>query len=770
MPTDPKGHIPPCGITALKRREFVRLLAIAGAIITFGQGEKNTVSAAANRADEAAGYSVSAEAFNRARHRAQALIAKMTLPERIAQLGVNTPAIKRLGVKPYHFFQQALHGLCKKGPVTSFPCTLALANTWNTELFDRIYTAVSDESRAWYGKHGGGLIMRSPPVVNMARDPRWGRMEETLGEDPYLTGTLAVHAIKAMQGNNKNYLKTAATAKHFLCYNTEDDRMTADASVDPRSFWEYHTRAFRACVEEGHVFSIMTTYNELNGLPTTANRATLTGILRDRWGFRGFVTSDYYAVTQIVKGHHFVPNMTEAVAISLEAGCDHGAGPEYQKYLLKALHLELVTETDINRALARVLTVRFLLGEFDPPESVPYTTISPSVLNSPAHQKLAVEAARQSIVLLKNEHHFLPWDIKKIKSLAVIGPMADVCHLGGYSGQPEVRISPYRGIIEACGGGATAGGPLNAFWLHTRSGQTIFHAPGCPVQGHGNAADISAAVNVARNADHVILVCGSDQAVDREGHDRKDITLPGAQHDLIKAVFKANANTVLVLSTNTSQAVVWEQEHLPAIICAQFAGQAQGTAIADVIFGHYNPGGKLASTWYSSIKQLPPFHDYSIIPNGSDQPLKARQDLGRTYMYFKDKPLYPFGFGLSYTTFAYSQLKLNRMALVPGSKITLHATITNTGKVAGDEIIQCYIQAPPSPVIRPIKQLVGFTRISLKPGESRPVRFVIHHEDRALHYWDIKQWKFVIQPGTVKVLIGASSSDIRLRGKFDLRS
>ena len=753
------------GKPAFNRREFAWLLAIAGAVIAFGQGEETVVPAAEAAAKEA-GYGVSASAFNRARRRAEALIARMTIPGRIGQLGVNTPAIKRLGVKPYHFFQQALHGLCKKGPVTSFPCTLALANTWNTELFDRIYTAVSDEARAWYSRHGGGLIMRSPPVVNMARDPRWGRMEETLGEDPCLTGTLAVCAIRAMQGNNQEFLKTAATAKHFLCYNTEDDRMTANASVDPRSFWEYHTRAFRACVEDGHVFSIMTTYNELNGLPTTANRATLTGILRDRWGFRGFVTSDYYAVTEIVKGHHFVPDLTEAVAISLEAGCDHGAGPEYQKYLLKALHLELVTQADINRALARVLTVRFLLGEFDPPKSVPYSNIAPSVLNSPAHQQLALQSARESIVLLKNDRHFLPWDITKMKSLAVIGPMADVCHLGGYSGQPEVHVSPLQGIMEKWGYGS-GNGPTGEYLWSSRRGN-LWVAPGCTVSGRPNPDLMRLAVDAAHRADHVILVCGSDQAVDREGHDREDITLPGAQHDLIKAVFKANANTVLVLSTNTSQAIVWEQEHLPAILCAQFAGQAQGTAIADVIFGQYNPGGKLATTWYASIKQLPPFHDYSIIPDNRREPSQAGQASGRTYMYMKDKPLYPFGFGLSYTTFAYSNLKLNRGSLAPGSAIMLSATVTNTGAVRGDEIVQCYIQAPPSPVVRPIKQLVGFARMSLAPGESRQVQFAIDHHDRALHYWDVAQWKFVVQPGTVQVLIGASSSDIRLRGEFAL--
>ncbi len=753
------------GKPAFNRREFAWLLAIAGAVIAFGQGEETVVPAAEAAAKEA-GYGVSASAFNRARRRAEALIARMTIPERIGQLGVNTPAIKRLGVKPYHFFQQALHGLCKKGPVTSFPCTLALANTWNTELFDRIYTAVSDEARAWYSRHGGGLIMRSPPVVNMARDPRWGRMEETLGEDPCLAGTLAVCAIRAMQGNNQEFLKTAATAKHFLCYNTEDDRMTANASVDPRSFWEYHTRAFRACVEDGHVFSIMTTYNELNGLPTTANRATLTGILRDRWGFRGFVTSDYYAVTEIVKGHHFVPDLTEAVAISLEAGCDHGAGPEYQKYLLKALHLELVTQADINRALARVLTVRFLLGEFDPPKSVPYSNIAPSVLNSPAHQQLALQSARESIVLLKNDGHFLPWDITKMKSLAVIGPMADVCHLGGYSGQPEVHVSPLQGIMEKWGYGS-GNGPTGEYLWSSRRGN-LWVAPGCTVSGRPNPDLMRLAVDAAHRADHVILVCGSDQAVDREGHDREDITLPGAQHDLIKAVFKANANTVLVLSTNTSQAIVWEQEHLPAILCAQFAGQAQGTAIADVIFGQYNPGGKLATTWYASIKQLPPFHDYSVIPDNRREPSQAGQASGRTYMYMKDKPLYPFGFGLSYTTFAYSNLKLNRGSLAPGSAIMLSATVTNTGAVRGDEIVQCYIQAPPSPVVRPIKQLVGFARMSLAPGESRQVQFAIDHHDRALHYWDVAQWKFVVQPGTVQVLIGASSSDIRLRGEFAL--
>jgi len=867
----------------LNRREFLSTItAVAGAMAL---GAAPTVSAAASDKKALKGMEprkrvgISDKAYDEAWNRAKAMVDRMTLDEKISQTGSGAPPIERLNIPGYNYYTgEALHGLTRGAPVTSFPLPLALGATWNPELLLRIYTAVSDEARAWDNKQHIGLSYYSPPTLNIHRDPRWGRCEEVPGEDPCLVATVGVQMTLGMQGDNPNYLKTTACSKHFICNNTDDDRTSVSAEVDPRSFWEYYTRAYRATVLDGDVFTIMGAYSALNGIPCCASRFLLTDLIRKRWGFRGYVTSDCDAIYNIYDPHHYAASEPIAAAMAILAGCDLNCGGTLQQNLRKAVDLELLSEEDITLAVTRLFTVRHLLGLFDPPEKVPYTKIPFKVADSPEHRQLALEAARQSLALLKNENDFLPLNKVEIKKVAVIGPTAGLCHLGGYSGSPLVRISPYEGIAKYLGyeihhnyvssaqmvasspgpqlegsseGDLDLGYIYNNSWAEFPkidfSGKTEFLArvssaanggvvevhldkldgplackftvphtggwqnwinvsaplngiegehkvflrflggegyllnierfqlnpvspppppkpgqpevvfkPGCSVTGPKDDAMFNDAVDAARNADVAIMVCGVTQEVDGEGHDRQTIDLTGVQSDLIKAVYAVNPKTVLVLATNNTVAVNWEQENLPAILCAVFAGQAQGTAIAEALFGEYNPGGKLPCTWYRSLDQLPPFHDYDIRK-------------GRTYMYFTGDPLYPFGHGLSYTTFEFSELKISADTLGPEQKLTVSATIKNTGGRAGSEVAQLYVTAPKGKVQKPIKQLVGFQRVDLKPGQSKRVVFTLPYSEQAFWYWDENRRKFVLDPGTAKILLGNSSANIALTGEVTLQ-
>jgi beta-glucosidase len=839
---------------------------------------------------------ISDQAYHAAWRRAAAIVAKMTLAEKCQQVnnpggqgparpGTGVPGIKRLGLPAYNYASdEGLHGLVDPFVATSFPVPLAMACSWNPALARSVYTAVSDEAWAYHKKENWGLSFYSPQTLNLHRDPRWGRCEEAPGEDPCLASTWAVEVVRGMQGDDPNYLKTTACAKHFICNNTDSDRQSVSAPVDARSFWEYYTRAYQACVLQGDAFTVMGAYNAINGVPCCADRFLLTDLLRKRWGFRGYVTSDNPAVYNIYKPHHYVPTMHQAAALGIQAGCDLircSASNEMVGSLARAVSLELVSEADISLSITRLLTVRILLGDLDPLESVPYNRINFDVVDSPAHRAMALDAARQSIVLLKNQNQLLPLDKSKLQTVAVIGPTAGF-HLGGYSGHPAVRISPYEGIAHALGvvvvphhgqvwpdelkavsagvqtqassengrnisrikngdwaqyrpqdftgknhiairvAGIAAGalihvhidaldgpeiatlkvpstggwqrwttisaslsgvagkhqvffkfsgpgrkGVCNMEWFRLepvitapipqpRPGHPVLiFKPGCSVDGPKDDTMFAEAVAAAKQADVVIMVCGVDQSVDREGYDRKDIKLTGVQHDLIKACHAVNSNIVLVLSSNNTVAVNWEQEHLPAIVSSMFGGQAQGTAIADVLFGNYNPGGKTCCTWYKSVDQLPPFHNYDIMK-------------GRTYMYFDGEPLYPFGYGLSYTTFKINDLKINSGALSAGGSLTVSCRVQNTGACAGAEVVQFYITAPASPVKRPMKELVGFHRVELDPGESKTITFTLPYTAQALWYWHESMRKFVLQPGRLNLMIGSSSADIDLHGHAQL--
>ncbi len=862
----------------LNRRNFLSTLAMASGLLAIGlpAGVADAGILSLGRGER---VGISDAAYRKAWKRAAAIVKQMTLEEKIGQLGSRSTAVKRLNVPSYNYYTgEALHGVIHGAPITSFPEPLALAAAWNAELAYRVYTVVSDEARAYDNKLKIGLSYYSPVTLNLHRDPRWGRCEEAPGEDPCLAATLAVQIVRGMQGDDRRYLKTTACSKHYICNNTDNDRTRISPPVDARSFWEYYTRSYRATVIEGDVFSIMGAYSGINGVPCCANEFLLTELLRHRWGFRGYVTSDCDAVANIYEPHLYAASYPIASAMAVEAGCDLDCGGTLQRYLKRAVTEELIGEDAIGLAATRLLTVRHLLGLFDPPENVSYAKIPFEVVDCDAHRQLAVEAARQSLVLLKNDSDFLPVDKSTLKKLAVIGPLGDICHLGGYSGSPAVTISPLDGIAAHLGlttsmpyvsaaktvsasdgvqsqsssegvmslafisdgawaqypkmdftgktgfearvsSGAKGGrievhldsldgpmacsvkvprtgdwqrwtdvsaslgdisgehsifmsfhGPGGGYILNvqrfqlnplstppSQAGPQLVFEPGCSVTGAKDDKTFNDAVDAARDADLVVLVCGVTEAVDREGHDRDTIGLTGAQPDLIQAVYAVNQKTVLVLSTNNSVAVNWEQEHLPAILCATCAGQAQGTAIADVLFGDYNPGGKLPCTWYRSLDQLPDMHDYDI-------------SNGRTYMYFEGDALYPFGYGLSYTTFQLGDLKIADTTLGPGKTTSVSVTVSNTGKRAGAEVVQLYIAAPSSPVKRPIKKLAGFQRVELQPGEQKMVTFELPHNEQAFWYWDEAARQFVCQPGAAKVLIGNSSANITLSGDLTLEA
>lgn len=819
---------------------------------------------------------ISESAFEHAQRRAAALVGQMTLEEVTGQVVHRSQEIERLKLPRYNYWSEALHGVNVDGPITSFPQPIAMGCSWNPDMVHQVYTAVSDEARAFHNKTGYGLTYFSPATVNMGlRDPRWGRVNENFSEDPLLVQTLAVEATEGMQGDDPRYLKTISCAKHYICNDTDDDRDYADAAPDRRSFWEYYTRGFEACVRDGRVFSVMSAYSSLWGIPCPANHMLLTEILRERWGFKGYVVSDCDAVADIYQTHHYVQTAPEAAALAIKAGSDLNCGDTFSQYLMKAYEDKLVSEEAMRAALTRVLTGRFLLGEFDPPSAVPWNNLSPAILEGQNHRELAREAARQSMVLLKNEGHLLPLDNNKLKSIAVIGPMASTCHLGGYSGRATYLISPNAGIAAALGTSLysdviPAGnylstsnfrGPVVAFsddgtqlltnirtndWaqygpldftnktsiefdlastvdgeikLHLDSlknapaltvnfpatggtdswktisaplqgitGQHIIflrftsstrqhflnlrsirilplspvkesmtritYAPGCTIDGPKNDVLFNSAVNAAKDADAVILFVGDNRLLSDEGHDRTFLHLPGAQHDLIKAVLAVNPHTVIVINSACPVSLNWEKENAPALLCSFFGGEQQGNAIADVLFGDYNPGGKLCSTWFRDIEQLPNFHDYDI-------------KHGRTYMYFGGDPLYPFGHGLSYTTFSYENLQTSSPRLSPNQSISISMEISNSGNIAGDEVIQLYVHAGGNQQ-RPIKQLAAFRRVSLHPGEKQTVRFSLPHEHIALRYWDEDKEQFTYEQGDVEVMIGSSSADIRLRGQITL--
>ena len=687
-------------------------------------------------------------------NRVKDLISRLSVEEKAMLLDHKSPDLERLNILSDKW-NQCLHGVVWNKPTTMFPIPTAMGATWDPVLINEVATAISDEARAIYnGWHNDpnfegekkGLIYRAP-VINISRNPYWGRINEIYSEDPYLTGRIGVAYVKGLQGNDPKYLKLVSTLKHYAVNNVETDRQKLNAKVGEKWLFEYWLPHFRDCIIEGQAQSVMASYNAINGVPNNINKYLLTDILKSQWGFEGFVVSDLGGVKSMVQGHE-AGKMTfeDAVAQSLIAGCDF-SDKEYRENIPKAVSMGILPVERLDDAVYRVMRDRFRLGEFDPPTMVPYSKIPMSVICSPEHRQLSLKVAQKSIVLLKNEGNFLPLDKNKIKTIAVIGPHANIFTAGGYSGKAINPVTPLQGIMNRAATGTeilfATGGEISAVQKQGTPASTPFNRD----------AELRKAIEIAKKADVVVLYVGTTLAIEAEGRDRNTLVLPGNQQELVEAVMAVNPKTVVVEMNAGPLAVSWIKKNVPSILEAWWCGEEGGNAIADVLFGNVNPGAKMPLTVYSSDEQVPPQEEYDI-------------SKGFTYMYMKEAPLFPFGHGLSYTKFKYSDIKISSAKVGTDGQVTISVNIKNTGLREGDEVVQLYVHDVKSTVIRPVKELRAFERISLKAGDNKTVIMTIPVEK--LSFYDEKTHRFVVETGTFEVLVGSSSEDIRLKGKIDV--
>ncbi len=664
------------------------------------------------------------------------LLQNMTLEEKIACLGT-VPSVTRLGIVGAGHVE-GLHGLAMGGPggwgrpsivpTTQFPQAMGLGETWDPELLRKAAALEGYETRYMFQSpvyHRGGLVVRAPNA-DLARDIRWGRTEESYGEDAFFNGTMVAAFVRGLQGDDPHYWQAASLMKHFLANSNEDTRSSSSSNFDERLFREYYSVPFRRGIEEGGSRAFMASYNAVNGTPMEIN-PILKQIAVGEWHNDGIMCTDGGAMTLLVTAHKRFATLPVAAAASVKAGInqflDKYDGPTHA-----AVASGLLSESDIDASLRGVFRVMIKLGQLDPPSMVPYTKIKngPDPWTLDSHKQLAREVTQKSIVLLKNSEHTLPLDRKRIHSIAVIGPYADQVLLDWYSGTPPYSVSPLQGIRNKVGEGVRVEFARNN--------------------------DRGKAVQIARASDVAIVVVGNHPECDagwakcpvpsngKEAVDRRSIELE--QEALVRQVYAAKPQTIMVLSSSFPYALKWSQENIPAILHMTHNSQELGNALADALFGDINPGGHLAHTWPRSESQLPPLMDYDIRH-------------GRTYMYFRGEPLYPFGYGLSYTDFRISDLKVNG-AMRPGASIMASVKVRNTGHLAGDEVVQIYATYPHSKVSRPEKQLVGFQRVTLAAGAERVVQIPI--ESLSIAYWDTDKHAFVTEGPDVVLHVGDSSA------------
>jgi beta-glucosidase len=646
----------------------------------------------------------------------------------------------RLGI-PAILHDEILHGNMAKGS-TSFPQPIALATTWDPEFITKVFTAGAMETRA----RGSHQVLG--PNLDLARDARWGRTEETYGEDPYLTSRMGVAIVRALQGPGPGVTgdHVIATAKHFAAHGQpESGTNIAPVNFSERTLREYFLPSFKAAVTEAGIMSVMPSYNEIDGVPSHANKWLLQKLLREEWGFDGLVVSDYYAIPQMMDLHHIASDKLTTAKLAIEAGVDTELpDPDSFPTLLQLVKDGQVSEATLNKAVARNLRAKFLLGLFENP----YVDVERAVriTNSSEHQTLAAEAARRSITLLKNQNNLLPLNRSTLKSIAVIGPNAAQVHLGGYSDDPGRGVSVLQGIKDKVG-----------------SSIKVAYAEGCKITKEGGSwfADtsqlsdpaedrklIAEAVQTAKTADVALLVLGGNEDTNKEGWadnhlgDRDSLELVGRQNDLVKAVLETGKPTIVLLINSGPLAINYIAENVPAILEGFYLGQETGTGVADVLFGDYNPAGKLTISFPRSVGQLPLYYN-------------RKPTARRGYLFANKEPLFPFGFGLSYTTFAYSNLKINPARIGVAGEARVSVTVTNSGSRAGDEIVQLYIRDLVSSVTRPIMELKDFKRISLAAGESKTVEFVITPDK--LSFLDLNM-KSVVEPGWFDIMVGTSSA------------
>jgi beta-glucosidase len=701
------------------------------------------------------------------------LLSLMTTEEKVSILGTQT-GVPRLGV-PNIGSSEGIHGVVQREPrgkrlpitTTQFPQPPGMGETWDPDLVRQAAGVEGYEARyiTQTPKYDRQILMLWGPQSDLARDPRWGRSEEVYGEDPFFNGTMAVAFIHGLQGDDPKYWQSAALLKHFLANSNEDHRNSSSSDFDQRLFWEYYSVPFRMGFQEGGARAVMASYNAWNGTTMVVN-PILKSIVRDKWGV-DILSSDGGAVKLLVDPRHLYPNQEAAVVACLKAGVNQFLD-KYKDETLAALKDGSITEAEIDALVRLKFRTTIKLGLLDPPDMVPYSKIhgstdasdtTPEPWNSDKVHAISQKIAIESVVLLKNanppasakpnptdktvlplDRPILPLDKSAIKSIAVIGPLADSVHWDWYGGTPPYKVTPLDGIKAAVGPSVTVNYAADEI---------------------GNAA-----IKAAKASDVAIVVvgndptCGPDMPHDwfsdgtlpctvpsdgREGRDREQITL--AQEQLVKQVYTVNPRTIVILVSSFPFAINWSQANVPAILHMTHASQDEGTALAKVLFGDANPGGHLVVTWPKSIDQLPPMMDYNI------------RD-GRTYMYFNGEPLYPFGFGLSYTTFKYSNLRTSSQQIAKDGSVTVSVDVTNTGSRAGDAVVQLYVKHLASKVARPKEELKGFQRITLQPNETRTVSIPL--KASSLAYWDEKQSNFRVESEPIKLLVGNSSSDVQL--------
>ena len=684
------------------------------------------------------------------------LLSLMTPEEKVACLGPGT-AVPRLGV-PNMGISEGIHGVVQRngrGPIkpittTQFPQPPGMGSSWDPDLVHQAGAVEGFEARyvSENARYGRKMLSLWGPQSDLARDPRWGRSEEVYGEDPFFNGTMAVAFTKGLQGDDPKYWQTAALLKHFLANSNEDNRAGSSSDFDDRLFWEYYSVPFRMGFQEGGARALMASYNAWNGTPMTVN-PVLRSVVLKQWNGE-ILSSDGGAVAFLVNPRHTFPDQKAAVVASIKAGINQFLD-KFADESKAALKDGTLTVADLDNVLRPKFRTVIRLGLLDPPEMVPYSKLkdTPEPWNGEKHKAVSLQMALESIVLLKNENNLLPLDKKAIKSVAVIGPMADAVHWDWYGGTPPYAVTPLQGIKTE------AGSDITVTYAASQLG--------------------GAAIAAARKADVAVVVvgndpkCGPDMGVEwtnsggstfpctvpsegREGRDRETIQL--YQEQLVKQVRAVNPKTIVVLVSSFPFAINWSQENVPAILQLAHSSQDEGTAIAQVLFGGYNPAGRLSTTWPKSLDQLPPMMDYNIRH-------------GRTYMYFKGEPLYPFGFGLSYTTFKLANLKTSAARIGKTDTLTVKVDVTNTGSRAGDEVVQLYAKHVGSKVERPRQQLVGFKRVTVQPNETRTVELTVPAS--RLAYWDTKAQAFQVEAESVNFLAGESSANLPLNATVEVR-
>ena len=681
--------------------------------------------------------------------RARDIVSRLTVEEKARQMLHEAPAIPRFGIPEYTWWNECLHGVARAGVATVFPQAIGLAAIWSSQRMSQIATAIADEGRAKhheFARHDDrgyykGLTFWTPNI-NIFRDPRWGRGHETYGECPYLTGQLGIAFCTALQGDHPKYLKLVATPKHFAVHSgPEGLRHSFNALASPKDLRETYLPAFRDCIVDAKAYSIMSAYNRTNGEPCSSSKALLVDILRNEWKFEGYVVSDCWAIRDIHEHHKVRATSEESAADAVKAGCDLDCGCTYE-FIPGAVEQGLLTEADLDVSLTRLFIARLRLGMFDPPDQVPYSSIPYEVNDSPPNAALARIAARESMVLLKNQGSLLPLS-KELGSIAVIGPNAHDPHVlvGNYFGVPSDPVTPLRGIRE-----------------RVSEDTKVWYTQGCKLQGNkreglGRAGLISEAVSMAERADVVVLCLGLSADIEGEqgdagnseaAGDKTTLDLPGLQQALLEEIVAVGKPVVLVLLSGSALSIGWADEHVRAIVQAWYPGQAAGEALADVLFGDYCPAGRLPITFPRSLADVPEFTDYRM--------------KGRTYRYAEKEPLYPFGYGLSYTRFAYSDIRVDSAQVQDGGSVEVSADVENVGECSGDEVVQLYVKSLDAPFVVPNHELRGFERVPLQPGERRRMAFLL--TPRQLSLID-ESGARVFQPGRYRISLGGSQPDER---------